>query len=213
MADDTRDASTRIKAPPRRAVAKLKLLNRLLMSYIDFHHSSRIASYILDHRLQEKVARLHGRRRYRIKLLWEALNAAMIVAYCRPFSGNDRGRTDTLRELPRRFLEVLSPEELEIHREALEDRNQLIAHADSSAWNMRLTLLAVEQSKPVLLPLHSYAHAPLVHDAVVHLQSACTKLMDRILEERRTLEREVGEFLPTVAIEVVEDEEPSADVD
>jgi hypothetical protein len=37
--------------------------------------------------------------------------------------------------------------------------------------------------------------------------------MDRILEERRTLERELAEFLPTVTIEGVEAEEPSADAD
>ena len=63
-----------MKKPDGEQQAKLKLFNRLLISYNDFHQASRIASYILKHRLQEKVARLGGTRSYRIRLLWQALN-------------------------------------------------------------------------------------------------------------------------------------------
>ena len=58
---------------------------RLLISYNDFRQASQIARYILKHRLQAKVDRLRGERRYRVMLLWQALNCAMVVAYCRPF--------------------------------------------------------------------------------------------------------------------------------
>ena len=68
--------------PSARITAQLKLFERLLISYQDFNHASRIASYILEHKLEDKVGRLRGKRRYRIRLLWEALNSAMIVAYC-----------------------------------------------------------------------------------------------------------------------------------
>jgi hypothetical protein len=182
--------------------AKLKLLRRLLISYDDFHHASRIASYIIDHRLHEKVDRLRGRRRYRIKLLWEALNSAMTVAYCRPFSANDPGRKDTLGNLPDRFLRGLSSEELEVHRTAIEDRNTLLAHSDSDAWNLRLLFLrTTESGKATLLPLHNSVRAPLVHDAVVVLDALCTKLMDRIVEQRAILEKELAAVIPAVTLD------------
>ena len=189
---------------PDEIAAKLKLLSRLLISYNDFHHASRIASYILEHRLHDKVNRLHGRRRYRIKLLWEALNSAMIVAYCRPFSGNDPGPTDTLGNLPGRFLKGLSAEELEVHQTALNDRNQLLAHSDSEAWNMRPFFFKGASGSPLLVPLHSDVRAPLVHDSVDVLQRLCGKLMDRIADERAILENELAEFLPAVTLEDVE---------
>jgi hypothetical protein len=189
---------------PEEIAAKLNLLNRLLISYNDFHHASRIASYILEHRLQDKAERLHGRRRYRIKLLCEALNSAMIVAYCRPFSGNDRGRSDTLRSLPARFLNGLSTEELEVHQTALSDRNRLLAHSDSEAWNMRPFFFKSGSAKPMLLPLHRDVRAPLVHDPVDVLQRLCGKLMDRIFEERAVLEEGLAEILPGVTREELE---------
>jgi hypothetical protein len=185
-------------------VAKLKLLNRLLISYGDFHHASRIATYILDHRLQDKVDRLNGRRRYRIKLLWEALNSAMIVAYCRPFSANDPSSNDTLGALPKRFLKGLTTEQVEVHQTALDDRNQLLAHSDSEAWNMRPLLLKRTSGKATLLPLHSDVRAPLVHETVVVLRSLCETLMDRIVDERAVLEKEVAPFLPEVTLDNVD---------
>jgi hypothetical protein len=59
---------------------KLKQFHRLLISYNDFKQAAWIASYILDHKLQEKVNRFRGIRRYESRLLWEALNCAMIVS-------------------------------------------------------------------------------------------------------------------------------------
>lgn len=189
---------------PDEIVAKLKLLSRLLISYNDFHHASRIAGYILEHRLHDKVDRLHGLRRSRIKLVWEALNSAMIVAYCRPFSGNDRGRTDTLSTLPGRFVKGLSPDELEVHETAINDRNQLLAHSDSEAWNMSPFFLKGESGKPMFIPLHTDVRAPLVHDAVVVLQRLCRKLMDRIADERAALEKELVKYLPAVTLRDLE---------
>ncbi len=189
---------------PEEIDAKVKLLNRLLISYNDFHHASRIASYILEHRLHDKVERLHSRRRYRIKLLWEALNSAMIVAYCRPFSANDRRRAGTLGSLPARFLRGLSCEELDLHQTVLKDRNQVLAHSDSEAWNMKPLFLKAASGRPMLVPLHSDVRAPLVHDSVDVLQRLCGKLMDRIAEERAILEKELAEILPAVTREELE---------
>ena len=62
---------------------KLHQLYRLLMSLSDFKQASLIALYILENKL-------HGREDHEWgRTLHEALNCAMIIAYCRPFSGSD----------------------------------------------------------------------------------------------------------------------------
>jgi hypothetical protein len=100
-------------------------------------------------------------------------------------------------------LKGLSPEQLEVHEGALNDRNQLLAHSDSEAWDMRPFFFKGEAEKPMLVPLHSDVRAPLVHDTVVVLQGLCGKLMDRIADERAVLEGELAEFLPAVSLEDV----------
>jgi len=181
--------------------AKLRLLHRLLISYNDFHQASQIASYILRHRLQEKVDRLRGPRRYQIKLLWQALNCAMVVSYCRPFSGNDRRLANPIPDLPKRFLKRLTPEEKELHRVAMQDRNTLLAHSDSQAWNLRPFFLETGPGHRMLVPLHSDVRAPLVHAAVEQLQKMCTKLMDFLFEERMQLEKELTDLFPVTSAE------------
>jgi hypothetical protein len=181
--------------------ARLRLFERLLMSHYDFHHAYRIASYILDHRLQDKVGRLSGKRRYRIKLLWEALNSAMIIAYCRPFSGNDRRTLRKIPDLPARFFKGLTSEETEIHEAAIEDRNTLLAHSDSDAWNMRIFFQEVAPGRRLLVPVSHDVRAPLIHDAVYTLRGICGKVMDQISAERRDMERELAHFLPVVTTE------------
>ncbi len=179
--------------------AKLRLLHRLLISYNDFHQASQIASYILRHRFQDKVESLRGERRYRIKLLWQALNCAMVVSYCRPFSGNDRRSAKPIPDLPKRFLKNLTPEERELHAVAMEDRNTLLAHSDSKAWNLRPFFLETTPGRRMLVPLHSDVRAPLVHQAVEQLQAICAKLMELVFQERMQLEKELADVLPAAS--------------
>lgn len=184
-----------------KVAAQLRLFERLLMSHYDFHHAYRIASYILDHRLQDKVGRLSGKRRYRIKLLWEALNSAMIIAYCRPFSGNDRRASRKIPDLPPRFLKGLTSEETEMHEAAISDRDTLLAHSDSDAWSMRIFFQEFPSGRKLLVPLSHDVRAPLTHDAVHTLRGICGKLMDQLMAERRVLERELADFIPVVTTE------------
>lgn len=187
------------KPKDREKEGKLKLFYRLLISYNDFHQASQIASSILDSKLQEKVERLRGRRRYRTKLLLQALNCAMIVAYCRPFSGNDRRGARRVPDLPAGFVKALTAEERELHAVAMQDRNALLAHSDSDAWNLRPFFMETVPGRKFLVPLHSDARAPLVHEAVEKLQGMCTKLMELVSDERMRLEKELGDLLPTLS--------------
>jgi len=125
---------------------------RLLISYNDFRRASQIARYILKHRLQAKVDRLRGERRYRVMLLWQALNCAMVVAYCRPFSGNDRRTARRIPDLPRRFLATLTSEEREIPELALRDRNTLLAHSDSEVWALQPFFVEGTSGRKILIP-------------------------------------------------------------
>ena len=90
---------------------KLGQFNRVLISYIDFEQARAIARIILDEDLHKNYPREN-------RILLEALNSSMVVAYCRPFSGN-RGIPD----LPNRFVRSLTTAEKEIHEALMEDRN------------------------------------------------------------------------------------------
>ena len=50
----------------------------------------------------------------------------MIIAYARPFSGNE-GSSVMLPELPERFLKLFTPEERDLHKLVMQDRNEVLA--------------------------------------------------------------------------------------
>ena len=200
-----------MKKEQARKDAKFRLLHRLLMSYQDFQQASQIASYILVHKLQEKVDRLRGRRRYRIKLLWQALNCAMVVAYCRPFEGNDRRSAKRIPNLPKHFLKTFNSKEKELHAVAMQDRNTLLAHSDSDAWNLRLFFLETAPGSRMLMPLSHDVRTPLIHEAVQRLHDMCGKLMELVFEERMRLEKELGDLIPTQSVSELATKEKKRD--
>ncbi len=77
---------------------KLRQFYRTLLSYQDFKQAHYVASYIIDQKLHESKDRR----------LLEALNCAMIVSYCRPFSGSDRGIETKIPKIPESFLKGVS---------------------------------------------------------------------------------------------------------
>src|SRR5690348_9953680 len=68
---------------------KMRQYKRVLLSYADFKHAKLSSSYVLD-------AELHKHYPETSYVLLEALNCSMILAYCRPFSGN----TASVPDLP-----------------------------------------------------------------------------------------------------------------
>jgi len=163
---------------------KFAQFNRVLMSYIDFQQAHAIASIILDEHLHETYPREN-----RIKL--EALNAAMVVAYCRPFSGN-KGVPD----LPSRFVRNLTPDEKEIHDALMDDRNTVIAHSDSEAWNMRPHYQEIN-GKHTLVPLHHGVHRPFLKEPTIRIQQLSEKQMETCFEERERFEKELKPYIQT----------------
>lgn len=101
---------------------KMRKLKRLILSYADFKHAKIASSIILTEQLHDK----YPSESY---VILEALNCSMIVAYCRPFSGND----SSVPDLPGRLPRCLSSDEREIHDLVMHDRNKALDHSDADA--------------------------------------------------------------------------------
>jgi len=162
---------------------KLGQFNRVLISYIDFEQARAIARIILDEDLHKNYPREN-------RILLEALNSSMVVAYCRPFSGN-RGIPD----LPNRFVRSLTTAEKEIHEALMEDRKKVIAHSDSEAWNMRPHYQEIN-GRHILVPLHHGVHRPFLREPTERISQLAKKQMEKCLEERERLEIELKPHIP-----------------
>lgn len=174
---------------PGEIAGKLRQFNRVLMSYVDFQQAGGIAGYILRDNLHERYPA--------DRFLLQGLNCAMIIAYCRPFSGNDRGVAVKIPDLPPRILQVLTPEEHEIHAVVMEDRNTVLAHSDSRAWEPRPQIHR-GGGRDLLVPMFNYAHAPLTRAVTEQLSAMCGKLREACFEERLRLEPELKPYLEVV---------------
>ncbi|MEK6666325.1 MAG: hypothetical protein AABZ20_07870 [candidate division NC10 bacterium] len=174
---------------PAHVAGKLGQFNRVLVSYVDFQQARGIAGYIL-------AEHLHDRYPYD-RFLLQGLNCGMIVAYCRPFSGNDRGAAVKIPDLPPRILQTLTAEEREIHAIVMEDRNTVLAHSDSRAWDPRPQLHRA-RGRDILIPMFNSAHAPLTREVTEKFKTMCDKLREACFEERLRLEPELKPYLPVV---------------
>jgi hypothetical protein len=167
---------------------KYRQFQRVLMSYIDFNQAHNISVLILEMKLHEKYPKEN-------RILLEALNLAMIVAYCRPFSGNDGKTAMRVPDLPDRFLRYLSNDEREIHDAAMEDRNRVLAHSDSDAWQMTPHYVQLT-SREILVPAHRGVHRPLLLEPTIRLSRLAGRMREMCYAERLRLEQELKPYLP-----------------
>lgn len=175
---------------------KLRQFYRILLSYGDFKQAKYIASYILDNKLHESEDRR----------LLEALNCAMIIAYCRPFSSNDRSIDTKIPGLPESFLKGLTDDEKEIHEVVFADRNGLLAHTDSSVAQLEPEVWKMNDKK-ILVPWQYDRLAPLTKEVTKTFLSLSEKMFDEVMSERRRLEPELIEYFKEVPIEEILDNE------
>jgi len=182
------------------ARGKLRQFYRLLLSYGDFKQAHYIASYILDQKLHVSEDRR----------LLEALNCAMIVSYCRPFSGSDRGIETKVPNLPASFLKGVPESEREIHEVVLKDRNTLLAHSDSSAAQLQPEVWKIKD-KQILIPWQNDRRAPLTKEATEIFLSLVNQMRDKIMNERMELEPELIKYFEEIPIEKILEMETSND--
>ena len=161
----------------------MRQFKRVLLSYADFKHAKLAASRILEENL-------HARYPQESYVILEALNCSMIMAYCRPFSGND----PSVPDLPSRLLKCLNESEMEIHNVALRDRNKVLAHSEAEALDIEPVIWHVA-GEAMVLPLKNWGLAPLTEEATAVFRSAAEKLFIATMEERHRLEPEMIPYM------------------
>lgn len=175
---------------------KLRQYKRLILSYADFKHAHMVSGYILS-------SRLHETTKGESKVIHEALNCSMIIAYCRPFSGNDSRSLEKIPDLPKSILDVLDSNEREIHKVVMQDRNTLLGHSDSEALNLDAVVWQVNKDIETIVPLKNWGLAPLTEKATEVFYSTARKLFEAALMRRLALEPEVRQYLPKVDTETL----------
>ena len=103
--------------------------------------------------------------------------------------------------LPERFLSGLAPDELELHRVVMKDRNEVLAHSDHSAWHLRLSVIKSPGRRWMLVPLHRDTTAPLDEKHTRMFERMSHKLMEAVFAERRVLEKDLVAVLPTLRLD------------
>ena len=172
--------------------ARVRLFRRVFVSYNDFKQAAHISSHILSEKLHEDYPEKN-------RHLLQALNCAMIIAYARPFSGNTGAET-MLPNLPHRFFDGFSSEERSLHDVVMKDRNEVLAHSDCAAWNLRLSVIRSPGSA-MLAPLHHDTTAPLRAEPTRMFHGMAIRLMEAAFAERVVLEKELVDVLPTLSLE------------
>lgn len=184
---------------------KFKLFKRILVSYNDYKQAADIASIILSERYYEKYHNPKKKFRdstlFKYRVLGEGLNLAMIIAFCRPFSGNDKKSSTKIPDLPKRFIKKLSRKDQETYKNMLLERNKILAHSDSDAWRMEPTYLSFEGlSRKILLPKHSNVRSPLLPGEVQKVLKISVQMMDELIIEREKLVAELQAYIPVQTI-------------
>lgn len=169
----------------------LKQYYSLLTAFSDFRQAQRIATRILEGGLHLQAPEN--------RVLWEALNCAMIVAYCRPFVSGKRRRSTYGSPLPGHFLKDLSQKERSLHGIVLEERNRLLAHSDVEARGYAPEVWTIDDEQ-IVTPWSRDVRAPLIDDAVRMLCAMCQKIMDKVMQERLRVEPEVRKYFPKVDV-------------
>jgi hypothetical protein len=77
-----------------------------------------------------------------------AYETALVVIYCRPFSGNESKTSDKIGDLPSKSRKAFDDLERKVHRRVLKDyRNRIFAHSDSDAHGVTIGIHKIEGTK------------------------------------------------------------------
>jgi hypothetical protein len=175
---------------------KLRLFNRILISYNDFKQAHEIAALLVDGNLYRDYPREN-------RHIVIALNMAAIVAYTRPFL--DSGGELAHNRLPGRVLRQLTAEEMALHETVLEDRNTMMAHSDADA-SLSIPLVMDTDRGPIVVPKNASPYATrLLPESMQLLRTMAFKLQEHCFVLRQELEPEVVSFLPRVRVEPADD--------
>ena len=175
---------------------KLRLFNRILISYNDFKQAHEIASLLVDGNLYRNYPREN-------RHLVIALNMAAIVAYTRPFlnSGGELAHNRLLG----RVLRQLTAAEMALHETVLKDRSTMMVHSDADA-NLSIPLVVETDRGPIVLPKNTSTYETiLLPDSMRLLSTMAVKLREHCFALRQVLEPDLLLFLPRAKVETADD--------
>jgi hypothetical protein len=151
-----------------------KLFKRLIISQGDLDHAGWFADFILQRNL-------HASSDEESRYLHRGLNLALIVAYCRPFSGNTAS-DDTIGDLPGSYIREFSSEERALHAQILTLRNRDHAHSDPRGHEVQVSIDEL-LGDPVASAVSRNAYVPLPREDTQRLRMMIAKLLGRVVEE------------------------------
>ena len=172
----------------------LRQFKRIAISFSDFEEAHNIVSYINRNDIYSDINKNF--------LVLSVLTNAMIISYCRPFSGNDSRNNVKVPDLKSSALKILSPDELSFHNFLMQRRNQLIAHSDSQAIDIKFVIHTYEQHK-MIQPVRNRSSIALNHEQLKMFKNLSQKLLSYVANLRKEMEPEV---LPLLTEEDIEEQ-------
>lgn len=160
----------------------LRQFKRIAISFADFKEAYDIVSHIKSNRL---YADFDGNF-----LVLSALINSMVLAYCKPFSGNDSRNQVKVSDLPNSTLNVLSSDELSLHKFLFQLRNQLIAHSDSQAIDMKFAVHTCGELQ-MLQPVRNRSSRCLSIEQLDLFESMSLKLLSHVATLRKDMEPKI----------------------
>jgi hypothetical protein len=151
------------------------LLKRIIHSDVDLAHAAECAEQILQRDLHSATTREDER-------LLRCLNTALVVSYARPFSSN-RGSSDVRKTLPADYLDVLSYEQHQLHKQLMELRNRDQAHSDPQGMSVSVGVQSFGDGG-LAIPVGRDALAPLPRESVERVAEIIVRLRAKLAEEQ-----------------------------
>lgn len=135
-------------------------------------------------------------------LILGALTSAMILAYSRPFSGNDSKGNNKIPDLGGKVLRNLNEDEKVIHDWLLKQRNTLIAHSSSEAVDLKFEIYDLAGRK-ILRPIRNRNTKHFSMENALSFKELAKKMLNYVAVERNAIEDEMLELLGSDDIEEV----------
>jgi len=167
------------EAPENQAGPALKAQARYKRVIIAFHDLSECRSYL------NRLLGLNGEQAVprSDNVLRQALIAAAVASYVRPFSGN-RPAPDVEARLPVDFEERLSQSQLDLHRRVIRVRNREFAHSDPDVSEVKASI----QAGPLAMPVSNIPRRSLTVEDLRTLDSVCSELHRYLHDQIMTLQ-------------------------
>lgn len=170
----------------------LRQFKRVAISFADFKEAHDIVRYIKSNELYADFDSNF--------LVLSALTNAMIISYCKPFSGNDSRNKIKVPDLANSALKALSADELCFHKFLMQLRNQLIAHSDSQAIDMKFVIHSYREFQ-MLQPIRNRSSVCLSIEQLDIFESMSLKLLSYVATLRNDMEPNIIPLLTEAHIE------------